>query len=145
MRHRGRVLTAASVLLCAGALGCGGHNKELSQVHREGPNCIMAGCHPSAGAGGTVYTEPSGSAPLADAVVEAQEGGRTMTLGRTDSLGNFLYRSPLQGGFIMAANGITSNATIHFMPGFKECNTCHVYPPEPGALGRIFGGTPAVP
>ncbi len=138
---------ALLVLILAAAAGCGvGRNVELSAIHREGPNCIMPGCHEGAGAAGTVYTDLTGTTSRPGAVVEALSDGQVALTIRTDSLGNFLYASPLSGSFIMAIDGITSTS-VHILPDDKGCNFCHTLPPPPNSSiggvpvpGRLFGG-----
>ena len=145
MQHTVFILRTGSAFLFFCLVGCGGYNAELSKIHRSGPDCSNTGCHVSAGAGGTVYVDYTGSAPLPGAAVEALSptDGTTVirVLGRTDSLGLFLYFPPLEGQFIMSANGFTSQVTVHIFPAYKGCNTCHSYPTlEPPPLrGRIYG------
>lgn len=145
MQHIVFILRTGSALWISCLIGCGGYNAELSTIHRSGPDCSMSGCHVSAGAGGTVYVDYKGTAPLPGATVEALSptDGTTveLVLGHTDSLGLFIYFPPLQGQFIMSANGFTSQTTVHLFPAYKGCNSCHSYPTlEPLPLrGRIYG------
>lgn len=146
------LITAAAALGLLVCLGCGGYNTELSRIHREGLDCSNTnpGCHPSAGAAGTVYTDFTGTAPLPGAVVRAWTGPQSIVLGRTDSQGNFLYRPPIEGAYIMDVDGMTST-TLHALPGWNGCNWCHTHPPNPDVPasqqpdGRLRGAAASSP
>lgn len=116
----------------------GGTNKELDAVHIDGPDCAQNGCHSGFGAAGTVFTDASGSSPAEGTTVKAKSvaTGTEMTLGVTDTLGNFHYNQELSGYYNMAVgNGAWSNP--HTLPEWSGCNSCHTWPAANGASGRL--------
>lgn len=132
--------TAYGLLLTV-FLGCGksitGSNAELDVVHTGGPDCTQSGCHPGFGAGGTVFESAAGTTPTSGITVKARsvETGTEITLGITDTLGNFHYDQELNGFYNMAI-GIGSEdwSDQHKLPDWKGCNRCHTW----GASGRLY-------
>jgi len=123
-------------------IGCGssvtGTNTALDVSHRNGPDCIQSGCHPGFGAGGTVFSDSSSSTPVSGVTVKAQSiaTGTVITLGTSDSLGNFHYHEELSGYYNMAV-GVKPWSSAHNLPEYAGCNRCHKSSPAGGANGKL--------
>lgn len=135
------LLITAYCLLLTVFSGCGenvtGTNAELDVAHTGGPDCTQSGCHPGFGAGGTVFESAASTTPSSSKTVTAASATGKITLGVTDTLGNFYYDGELSGFYTMAVgNGAESQP--HSMPEWKGCNGCHTWPGLNGASGRIF-------
>lgn len=122
--------------------GCGnsvtGTNTALDVSHKNGPDCTQSGCHPGFGAGGTVFESEASAPPASGIRVKAKfvETGAEITLGTTDSLGNFHYNQELSGYYNMAV-GDKPWSQPHSLPERKGCNSCHTWPPSEGTSGRL--------
>jgi len=122
--------------------GCGkditGSNAELDVVHTGGPDCTQSGCHPGFGAGGTVFESAASTTPASSVSVKARsvETGAEITLGITDTLGNFHYDQELNGYYNMAV-GDKPWSQPHSLPERKGCNRCHTWPPSEETSGRL--------
>ena len=141
MKVRQLIFLASCVLLLA-SIGCGksvtGSNAELDVAHTGGPDCTQSGCHPGFGAGGTVFADAAGETPASGITVKAKsvETGSEITLGTTDSLGNFHYDQELSGYYNFAV-GDKPWSQPHSLPERKGCNSCHTWPPSEGTSGRL--------
>ncbi len=122
--------------------GCGnsitGSNSDLNVAHVGGKDCAQGGCHSGIGAAGTVFTNLSSETPASGITVKAQSisTGALITLGTSDSMGNFHYHEELSGYYNMAV-GSKSWSRPHSMPDWNGCNSCHTAPPAGGALGKL--------
>ncbi len=141
MNVRALILLASCISLFA-PTGCGkeatGTNAELDAVHIDGPDCTQSGCHPGFGAGGTVFESAASATPAGGVTVKAKsvETGAEITLGMSDSLGNFRYDKELSGYYNMAA-GDKAWSQPHSLPERKGCNSCHTWPLSEGTSGRL--------
>ena len=141
LKFKGLILLVACFSLLALA-GCGnsvtGTNTSLSVSHKDGPDCTQSGCHPRFGAGGTVFADSSSSTPVSGVTVKAQSIATwtVITLGTSDSLGNFHYHEELSGYYNMAINGKPWSRP-HSLPDWNGCNSCHTWPPAGGAYGKL--------
>lgn len=122
--------------------GCGnsitGSNTDLNVAHVGGKDCAQSGCHAGVGAAGTVFTDMSSETPVSGITVMAQSisTGTLITLGTSDSLGNFHYHEELSGYYNMAINGKPWSRP-HLLPDWNGCNSCHTWPPAGGAYGKL--------
>lgn len=122
--------------------GCGnnitGTNTDLNAAHVGGKDCAQGGCHSGIGAAGTVFTNLSSGTPVAGITVKAQSisTGELITLGTSDSLGNFHYHEELRGYYNMAISGKPWSRP-HTLPDWNGCNSCHTSPPAGGAYGKL--------
>lgn len=122
--------------------GCGnnitGSNTDLNVAHVGGKDCAQGGCHAGIGAAGTVFTNMSSGTPVSGVTVKAQSisTGTLITLGTSDSLGNFHYHEELSGYYNMAVNG-KQWSRPHSLPDWNGCNSCHTSPPSGGAYGKL--------
>lgn len=127
-------------------IGCGkgitGTNAELDSAHvstaAKTPDCTARGCHPGIGAAGTVFANLSSNITVSGITVKAQSvsTGAVITLGTSDSLGNFHYVQALNGYYNMAIDGKPWNRP-HILPDWNGCNSCHRWPPTGGAYGKL--------
>ncbi len=123
-------------------IGCGnsitGSNTDLNVAHVGGKDCAQSGCHAGVGAAGTVFTDMSSGTPVSGITVMAQSisTGTLITLGTSDSLGNFHYHEELSGYYNMAINGKPWSRP-HSLPDWNGCNSCHTWPPAGGAYGKL--------
>ena len=135
-----KTLLAISIVVVL--TGCGnsvtGTNTALDVSHKNGPDCTQSGCHPGFGAGGTVFKSEASTLPASGITVKAKsvETGTEITLGTTDSLGNFHYNQELSGYYNMAV-GDKPWSQPHSLPERKGCNSCHTWPPSEGTSGRL--------
>lgn len=126
--------------------GCGkditGSNAELDAVHTGGPDCTQSGCHPGFGAGGTVFSNISSSTPVSGVTVKATNvsNAETISIGTTDTLGNFHSEGSLSGNFQMTVGSRQSQIYLHKLPHDRGCNSCHKWPPsgDPKPMGRLY-------
>lgn len=122
--------------------GCGsgvtGTNTSLDVSHKGGPDCTQSGCHPGFGAGGTVFSNLSSTTTISGITVKAQSisTGAVITLGTSDSLGNFHYDTVLSGFYNMAI-GSKPWSGAHNMPTQSGCNRCHKWLAAGGASGKL--------
>lgn len=135
-----KTLLAISIVIVL--TGCGssvtGTNTSLDVTHKVAPDCTQSGCHPGLGAGGTVFSSLSSTTTMSGVTVKAQSisTGFSITLGTTDSMGNFHYSSELSGYYNMAT-GSKPWSGAHNMPTQSGCNSCHKWPAAGGAYGKL--------
>jgi hypothetical protein len=126
--------------------GCGnnitGSNTDLNAAHistaAKIPDCTARGCHPAIGAAGTIFKDKDSETPFSGVTVKAQSisTGTLITLGTSDSLGNFHYHEELHGYYNMAV-GSKPWSRPHSLPDWNGCNSCHTWPPAGGAKGKL--------